>query len=135
MIRAILDTNIILDALADRKPFSENAKQLFRMAEQDVYSGYLTANTITDIYYVGRRTMPEKTIRLHLSNLMKLFNVLPVEAIDCETALGSEITDYEDAILASIAAKWKISRIITRDEKFLMECDLTAKPSDFISGL
>lgn len=133
MIRALLDTNIVLDALGNRQPFAEDARQLFTMAENGQYEAFLTANTITDIYYVSRKRMSENIIRRHLSSLMKLFDVLPVEVSDCQIALDSPITDYEDALLASVATKYKIRYIVTRDEIFLKGCILAINPEKFIN--
>lgn len=135
MIRALLDTNIVLDALGNRQPFAEDARQLFTMAENGQYEAFLTANTITDIYYVSRKRMPENIIRRHLSSLMKLFDVLPVEVSDCQIALDSQITDYEDALLATIANRWKIDYIITRDEDFLKECKSAIAANSFLNIL
>lgn len=133
MIRALLDTNIVLDALADREPFSQQARKIFLLAEAGKFNGFLSANTITDIYYVSRKQMPEDKVREHLANLMKLFKVLPIEEIDCKIALKSNIKDYEDALLASISDKYQIKYIITRDDEFIKECDLTISPSKFIA--
>lgn len=55
MTKVLFDTNIILDVALKRHPFFEDALELFRLIDRKDIVGYVTATTITDIYYISRK--------------------------------------------------------------------------------
>lgn len=50
-VLALLDTNIILDWLLDRKPWSDAAQPLWDARDAGRVVGYLPASVVTDIFY------------------------------------------------------------------------------------
>jgi predicted nucleic acid-binding protein len=50
MKHLFLDTNVIIDVLADRKPFSESAAILFDYAEKGKINIYISALSYSNIY-------------------------------------------------------------------------------------
>ena len=121
MIKALIDTNIVLDALAAREPFRVEAERIFILAAEEKFQGFVTANSITDIYYLVRKNTSEAMAREALRNLFQVFAVVEIHGDDCEHALESPIADYEDALVARCASKVDAEYIITRDEDFLLE--------------
>ena len=117
-MRVLVDTCVIVDALQDRKPFSENAKIIFYAVTNKQLDGYISAKAITDIYYLTHRaTHSEESTRQILKTLLGLFDILDTTAIDCRKALSSEITDYEDAVMCETAERCEVDCIVTRNEK------------------
>jgi len=57
---ALIDTCVILDALQERKPFDTNAKEIIDMVAQKNIEGFITAKSITDIYYIYMRSTHNK---------------------------------------------------------------------------
>ena len=55
MKQVLLDTNIILDVALQREPFFETAVQVFSMIDEGEIRGFLTASSITDIYYMSKK--------------------------------------------------------------------------------
>jgi len=47
----MIDTNVILDDLLNREPQRENAGKVMDLVTSQLIFGYVTANTLTDIYY------------------------------------------------------------------------------------
>lgn len=136
MIKILFDTNIILDALAARKPFNKTAETLFLLVAENKVRGFITANCVTDVYYVLRKNMLELTAREALRNLFYLFAIIDVKGADCEAALDSEIDDFEDALMAVCRHKTKIDYIVTRDEAFLVATGAnTIKPEALVVKL
>ena len=119
MIKALIDTNVVLDALAAREPFRAEAERLFILAAEEKFQGFVTANSITDIYYLVRKHSSEATARETLRNLLQVFAVVDISGKDCEKALESAIDDFEDALVAVCASKMGADYIITRDAGFL----------------
>jgi len=119
MLKALIDTNVVLDALASREPFRAEAEKIFMLAAEEKFRGFVTANSITDIYYLVRKSVSDATAREALRKLFHLFTIVDISGEDCEAALESPSDDYEDALVANSAAKAGIDHIITRDADFL----------------
>ena len=117
-MRILVDTNIIIDALTGREPFREAAEQVFLIAANRAEDMYITASSVTDIYYLVRKhlhsTEQSKDV---MSKLFELFYILDVTSGDCMDALASEIKDYEDAVVACCAYRSQIDYIVTRNIK------------------
>ena len=117
-MRVLVDTCVIVDALQDRKPFSENAKIIFYAVASKQIDGYISAKAITDIYFLTHRaTHSDESTRQILKTLLGLFDILDTTAIDCRKALSSDITDYEDAVMCETAERCEVDCIVTRNEK------------------
>ena len=54
-MRVLVDTCVIIDALQSRAPFSEAAQKLFIYSANKQFEGYITAKSVTDIYYLTHR--------------------------------------------------------------------------------
>ena len=119
MIKALIDTNVVLDALATREPFHAEAERIFLLAAEEKCQGFVTANSITDIYYLVRKNASEAVARDALRNLLQVFAIVDISGKDCENALESPLDDYEDALVAVCALRIGADYIITRDEDFL----------------
>ena len=117
-MKALLDTNILLDAIASRAPFSEAAQKIFLLAAQGHIEGYITANSMTDIYYITRKSLSDNETREALYNLLQIFNVIDVCGKDCKAALSSPVADFEDAVVSECGKKAQVDFIVTRDEDF-----------------
>ena len=50
-MKIFLDTNLILDVLAERTPFYDNSKKIWELVERRHLTGYLST-TMTDIFYI-----------------------------------------------------------------------------------
>ena len=119
MIKALIDTNVVLDALASREPFRAEAEKIFMLAAEEKFQAFVTASSITDVYYLVRKNTSEALAREALRNLLQVFAVVDIRGKDCERALESVIGDYKDALAAVCASKIAADYIITRDEGFL----------------
>ena len=115
-MRALIDTCIIIDALQNREPFSSDAQAIFLLAANQRFNGYITAKSVTDIYYLMHRaTHNDKDSRTLLSNLFKLFNPVDTTGIDCKKAIPSVVSDFEDAVMIETANREEMDCIVTRN--------------------
>ena len=133
----LLDTNIIMDALQERTLFDVEAKEILKRAQNDEIECCITANSITDIFYIYNRARNEKTARQAISFLLDTYTIISVTGDDCKDALDLAIEDYEDAVVVACALKAKVDYIVTRNEAFINE-DLPIKtitPKDFLTLL
>ena len=115
-MRALLDTCVIVDALQNREPFCKDAQSIFLMVANQQFTGYITAKSVTDIYYLTHRiTHSDESSREIINKLFKLFDVLDTDGIDCKKAIPSPISDYEDAVMIETAEREEIDCIVTRN--------------------
>ena len=109
---------LFIDALQSRKPFDKDAEAVFLSVANRRCVGFLTANSVTDIYYLMHKALhsQEETKKV-LGVLFSLFEILDTCGIDCRKALTSEVSDYEDAVMIEAAARAEIDCIVTRNLK------------------
>ena len=117
-MKLLIDSNIILDALMNRERWASPAQQLLLKVAEEKVEGYITASTITDLYYILRKHYQDtgKT-RNALRSLIKSVFILDVNSSDCEKAFTLDIADYEDALLVSCAYRHKMDHIVSRNLK------------------
>ena len=118
-MRALIDTNIILDFFLTREPQYEAAKKIFELAYKSEINAYATSSSITDIYYVTAKRIGDSAARDALRNLFNLLAIITVDGEDCFTALDLPIKDYEDALVVACAKKTDMDFIVTNDSAFL----------------
>ncbi|MDR0653964.1 MAG: PIN domain-containing protein [Synergistaceae bacterium] len=98
-MKALIDTNVILDAIAAREPFRRDAEKIIMLIAAEEAEGYITANSVTDIYYIARKHLPENDAREALRRLFCVFSIIDVRGDDCLSALSLPVDDFEDAVL------------------------------------
>ncbi len=116
-MKILVDTNVILDVLLDRKPFSEPAVRLFTLIENSVVEAFLCATTVTTVDYLLNQSVPREEAREALHRLLELFEISPVNRPVIEEALQSRVADFEDAVLACSANLVGVSAVVTRNTK------------------
>ena len=133
-MRVIIDTCIIIDALQSRKPFKDEAERIFLLVANSSFDGFITAKSVTDIYYLTHRlTHSDKETRKILSNIFTLFEPLDTTGLDCRKAISSEVSDYEDAVMVETAIRSEVDCIVTRNQKDYIRSSVTVySPDEFI---
>lgn len=116
-MKILVDTNVVLDVMLDRKPFSLHAAKLFSKVESKKLAGFLGATTITTIHYIARKTIGSDQAREEIGKLFKLFEIAPIDKPILESAVKSEISDFEDAVLYEAGKNIEVDAIVTRNPK------------------
>ena len=114
-MRVLVDTNVVLDVLLDRRPFAEAATQVFALVEESRIEGFLCATTVTTVDYLLGQALEGDEARAALQRLLDLFEVAPVNRPVLEQALRSSISDFEDAVLEQSALLVSADVITTRN--------------------
>jgi predicted nucleic acid-binding protein len=113
-----VDTNVLIDFLADRRPFSISAAKLFTHALSKKIRICISAVSYNNIYYIMRQSLPHKETLALLNELNDMTEVIDVTKKVMEQALKSEFKDFEDAIQYHCALSAKdVEIIVTRDTK------------------
>jgi putative PIN family toxin of toxin-antitoxin system len=115
-MRVLVDTNIILDDFLEREPFVEDATALMEAIESERIVGYVTATTLTNIFYIARRqTRSIELARQAVSETLMLMEVCLVDRAILEAAFASNLRDFEDAVQLACAMASRLNAIITRN--------------------
>ncbi len=117
MKRTLLDTNIILDIILERQPFVENAVKIIELSVGRNHRLFITASTITDIYYIAKRKAGHNITIQFIKELLGFIEVVAIDKVTILNALNSEMNDFEDAIQIEAAKQNKIRTLITRNIK------------------
>jgi len=116
-MKALFDTNVILDVMLDRTPFSEPASQLLSLVERGDISGIICATTVTTIHYLSTKVLGKNESQNKIKNLIILFEIASVNRTVIENAISSTFTDFEDSVIHQAAIHAGAEAIVTRDPK------------------
>lgn len=116
MRHLLLDTNIVIDFLTDRRPFSLMAARLFDYSEKGKVKLYISALSYNNTYYILKKlTSHKETIKI-LKDLEKMAETIDTTKVAIKNALDSEFKDFEDAIQYYTAkVSKKPDAIVTRN--------------------
>lgn len=114
-VRALIDTNVVIDWLLDRKPWSDEAKPLWDARGAGRVVCYLPASVLTDIFYIIRRQADISSAFSALDRVFAAFGLFSVDAsllLQARTLPGN---DCEDNVQIACAANASLDLIITRN--------------------
>lgn len=118
MSKILIDTDVILDFLFDRKPFSEDSSKILSWCEKGIVQGFVTAIMLSNIYYLLRKNANHEKVIETLKMLMTFLDVVTTDKNAVLSALDSNFKDFEDALQNfSAQNNHGITVIITRNLK------------------
>lgn len=130
----LIDTNVVLDVLLDRRPFAKAAAQVFALVEESRVEGFLCATTVTTVDYLLGQSLAPDEARAALQRLLDLFEIAPVNRPVLEQALRSDVSDFEDAVLEQSARLVSADVITTRSlTDFKKSCVSAFDPAQRLS--
>lgn len=133
MIKVFLDTNILVDLIADRKPFSKHAIEIFKSAEEHKTQLYTSSHSISTTHYLLKKFVEEKELRDILFNLFDFIEVIPVNLDILKKGLRSSHKDFEDAVQILCASSITgINCIVTRNKKDFKTSEIAVLTPDEI---
>lgn len=116
-MKILFDTNIVLDVLMDRLPYSDAAVELFSKVENGSINGCLCGTTITTVFYLTAKAVGAAKAKEEIKKLLGMFEVAPVNRHVLESALLLDFNDFEDAVIHEAASNLGVDAIVTRNLK------------------
>lgn len=136
MTNIFVDTNVIIDFIADRKPFSKSAAKLFDYSEKGKVKLFISALSYSNVYYVVKKATSHKKMIKILNELESMTETLDVTKAIIKASLVSDFKDYEDAIqYCTAVSNKKISAIVTRNTKDYKTSNLAVVTPDEVISL
>ncbi len=136
-ITVLIDTNIFIDVLQDRIPFTDNSQAVIGLVTQKKIKGAVAAHSITNLWYILRKTHSDEERRNYLLSLFELFDVVSIDKNRLVAALeNSNFKDFEDCLQDECACAINADYIITRNAKDFESSMVKAlTPEEFLENL
>ena len=116
-MKLLIDTNVILDMVLKRSGY-DISMELFRKVRETGAGAYITASSVTDIFYIIRKeTHDISRTYVIMENIFQLVSVLSVTEKDIRDAFGKKWKDFEDCVQYMTGKNSNMDYIITVNGK------------------
>lgn len=113
-----------------REPFALDAARIFSLSEKKEISICTTGLVFSNTYYILRKLGTHKKVIEKLSQLARLIDIIGLPKAAVVQALGSEFSDFEDALQHYAALAGDVKIIITRNTKDFKHSQLAVLSPD-----
>ena len=117
MKKILIDVNVVLDVLLERRPHVEASSRVWVAVETGAVEGLIAAHAVTTIHYLIRKEKGAAKAKQIISEILRVFGVAPVDNDVIHEALDLPSPDFEDAVTAASARRTHCDQIVTRDPK------------------
>jgi len=114
-MRLFLDTNVILDVLADRDPWFRDSAAVLSLVDDPGVDGFLAAHSVTTLCYLASKPLGPDQTTAALLDLLDHLTVTPLDQDLLVRALSLGWPDPEDAVQAISAQRAKADYLVTRN--------------------
>ncbi len=134
-MRALVDTNVWLDIIANREPFSFDSKGAVMICINEYIDISVVGTSLKDIFFLMDKAYGHAQAYEAVESILDIADVASVDGLVCKDALELERPDYEDGIIAAAALADKVDWIITRDTNAFKELGIPKlTPKGFIEA-
>ncbi|MDR1445229.1 MAG: type II toxin-antitoxin system VapC family toxin [Treponema sp.] len=113
--KLFVDSDIILDLLAERPLFYSDSAKMFSWAYKKKIELYTTAVVLANVFYILRKVNGNERSKGQIKDLRLLVKILPVNENTVDMALSSKFNDFEDGLQYYAAREQNLFGIITRN--------------------
>jgi predicted nucleic acid-binding protein len=117
MNKVFVDSDVILDLLAQRIPHFHFSALLFTFADMKKLELYTSSTVFCNVFYILRKELGIEKAKSALRKLRLLIKIIDSSEKTIDCGLNSEFSDFEDAIQCYTAQNHQISIIVTRNVK------------------
>lgn len=135
-MRALLDTNIVLDFVLKRQPFFVEADEIFTKLENKEFDAYVSSITPVNVFYTTRKETDKATALSSVEELLKIVEVTKSNNAIYQNAIAANFNDYEDAVQHECAVAEMLDAIVTRNVKDYKNASVKVySPAEFLQFL
>ncbi len=118
MNRILIDTNIVIDLLAKRKDFYNEAAKLFSLSDKKELKLAISSLTFANTNYVLSKRKSAKEAKEILRKFKVLVEIINLDNKIIELALSNDdFSDFENGLQYYSALENRIDIILTRNKK------------------
>lgn len=136
MKRVFLDTNVILDLLAERRPFYESIATVATLADRKELLLLTSPISFTTVDYVLSKFEPKESVLIKLQKFSILCKVAEANQETIDKSLFSLFKDFEDAVQYYCALQANCDVILTRNSSDFKKSVLPVmSPDEFLMSI
>jgi predicted nucleic acid-binding protein len=114
-MKALLDLNVLLDVIQNRQPHYADSAMVLSAARSGEFEALIPFHAVTTIFYLIERANDTATAEQTIDWLLKHFGISAVDKNTLVHARSLKLKDFEDAVVASIAARDGCDFIVSRN--------------------
>lgn len=132
----LIDTNVIIDFLAEREPFYNMALQVMEKCASGEVEGYIAFHSLPNLWYIFRK-VPEEIRRAWLEKVCEILKVAsPSQESVLKAIKMDRFKDFEDCLQDRCAEEVSANYIITRNTADFEESVVPAiEPDEWLKKL
>jgi predicted nucleic acid-binding protein len=123
-MKALIDTNVILDVLLGREEHLHHSKNVWACCELGLMHGFLPAFSAINCMYLIRKQLTPDMLDSVLIKLSNIFILESTNPSDLLKASRDKWNDFEDCVQYNIAKRLKLDTIVTRNTKDFARSDI-----------
>ena len=133
-MRVLLDTNILIDYISEREPFTENARAILLLCMEKKLDGCIAAHSVMNAFFILRKEMSVTERRNFLLDMCSFLNVIGIDKSRIVSALENhDFSDVEDCLQTECAKAFGADFIVTRNIKDFANSEIPAiLPENFL---
>ena len=132
-MRVLVDTNVVLDYLLEREPYTESARKIVLGCKQKKLTGCIAAHTVSNMFFILRKAYSVEERRTILRDICRLFEVEGIDRSKILQALDNmDFKDFEDCLQMQCARSFRAECIRSRNlEDFANREGRCISPEEF----
>ncbi len=135
-MRALLDTNVLIDLFTERPPEGEEASKLAVMQELGDIELWVSAKSFTDVFYVMSKDNDSDSVQKTFLESLSFLKVCSVDVDDIRKAAERSWLDFEDCLIDVSAEKANVDLLLTRDRSGFSQSQIRAlSPKELFAWL
>lgn len=134
-MRILIDTNILLDLIQVREPYSDNASKIINSCVKKENIGFILAYSLSDLFFILRKDKTVDERKAIILNLCKYFTIFSEDKnFYISVCQNPDWNDLEDGLQMKCADSENLDYIITRDKEngFKNSPVKIISPADFL---
>lgn len=136
MKKLFLDSDVLLDLLLDREPFSEDIAELIEESVDSDVKLYTSPISITNINYIIERLENRNKADSKTKKILKIVSVENIGQMVIDRASSSRFKDFEDSVQNFCAVESGHKIIVTRNTKDYKESELSIlTPKEYLAKI
>ena len=116
-MKLFLDTNILIDVIANRKPWVDEALVLLELAKQKKLTLIVADFSFINLAYITRKLFTQEELYALFSDLCLYVKVVEVGGMIIKKSFQKRWKDMEDCVQYLVAKREEADYLITRNEK------------------
>lgn len=133
----LVDTNILMDVIANREPYAEYGKRILEKCAKREVTGIIAAHSIPNLFYILRKHFSQQERRALLKDLCSIFRISALNTKKIIAALDNDkFLDFEDCLQEECAVEEMADYIVTRNPGDFIESRVKIiQPEDLVALL